>query len=438
MTASTANTTGTARADTMTSDDPRYARMFDVNTTHANVGVVQDRDYSDDLDALRDRAPVLKGSPRQLLGLPPVAGAHEVEREEWTLLSYHACERGFRENLIFSSHIMKESAGIRKIGPTILEMVGKEHKAYRSVAQPLFLRPRVLDWWKRRWIDDAVDALLDRLQGRDSADLNLELCARLPMYVVTRAIGLEGEDALGFRDHLTRSTFGAHDATPAEVVESREEVDRILGDLIAARRAKPGDDVITGVLANDMKLPDGTIRKQTDAEIFSFCKLLIFAGGGTTWRQLGITIDLLLTHPEIWRECRADRKLIEAAVDEGLRLRPTDPYFPRLATEDVEVEGITVPQGARVQICLAAGNRDPKVFDRPKEFNIHRPKQHHMGLGLGPHRCLGMDVAKQEIIGAINGLMDRWPDLRLDPDRPRPEFSGLDHCGMSAVPVRFG
>ena len=427
-----------AATDTMTSDDPRYKRMFDVNTTHANAGVEQDRDYSDDLDGLRERAPVLKGSPRELLGLPEVHGAHEVERENWTLLSYAACERGFRENLTFSSAVLKESAGIRKIGPTILEMTGKQHKSYRAVAQPLFLRPRVLDWWKRRWIDDAVDALLDRLEGREGADLNIELCARLPMYVVTRAIGLEGMDALGFRDHLTRSTFGAGEATPEEVAQSREEVDRILGDLIAARRAKPGDDVITGVLANDLRLPDGTTRKYTEAEVFSFCKLLIFAGGGTTWRQLGITIDLLLTHPEAWAECKAKRAMIEVAVDEGLRLRPTDPYFPRLATCDVEVEGITVPEGARVHICLGAGNRDPEVFERPRQFDLHRRKQHHMGLGLGPHRCLGMDVAKQEIVCAINGLMNRWPDLRLDPDQPRPRFAGLDHRGMSAVPVRFG
>jgi cytochrome P450 len=173
----------------------------------------------------------------------------------------------------------------------------------------------------------------------------------------------------------------------------------------------------------------------TDAEIFSFCKLMIFAGGGTTWRQLGITIDALLTHYDYWQECRADRKLIEVAVDEALRWRATDPYFPRLATEDIEVEGVVIPKGSRVEVCLGAGNRDPKMFENPDVFDIHRPKQHHMGLGLGPHRCLGMDVAKQEMVGAINGLMDRWPDLKLDPAQPKPMFVGLDHRGMSAVPV---
>ena len=424
-------------ATTATGQDDRVRQMFTVQTQEANKGASAERDYSAELNALREQAPVMKGSPRELLGLAEPVGAYQSGRENWTLLSFAACERGFRENLIFSSEIMKESAGIQAIGPTILQMVGKEHKAYRSTAQPLFLRPRVLDWWKRRWIDEAVDKLLDGLKGRATADLNLELCALLPMFVVTRAIGLEGTDELAFREHLSRSTFGARFATPEQVAESRAIVDRILTDLIEARRETPGDDVISGVIRNEVKLPDGTRRPLTNAEMFSFCKLLIFAGGGTTWRQLGITIDALLTHYHFWEECRDNRELIEPAIDEALRWRATDPYFPRLATQDVEVEGVMIPKGARVSICLGAGNRDPKVWDNPDEFDIHRPKQFHMGLGLGPHRCMGMDVAKQEMVAAINGLMDRWPNLRLDPDQPKPEFVGFDHRGMSAVPVRL-
>lgn len=194
-------------AESMTADDARYAEMFDTTKQDANRGI-EDRDYSDALNALRERGPVLKGSPRELLGLPEIDEGHFTgpKREQWTLLSFAACERGFRENTTFSSAIMKESAGIQMIGKTILEMVGPEHKRYRAVGQPLFLRPRVLDWWKRRWIDEAADEVLDRLEGRDRAELNLDVCARMPMSVVTRAIGLDGQDALEFRKHLNDST----------------------------------------------------------------------------------------------------------------------------------------------------------------------------------------------------------------------------------------
>jgi cytochrome P450 len=419
----------------LSADDPRYREMFVLEREATKAGFHVEADYTAEMNRLRETAPVMKGSIRSLLGLPEVAGSVLVERENCTFLSFHACERAFQENLLFSSEIMKESVGMRKIGPTILQMIGDEHRRYRSVVQPLFVRPRVMSWWKQRWIDETVTLLLDRLSGRTAVDLNLELCARLPMYVVTRGIGLEGQDALNFRDHLTRSTFGARYEKPEAVEAARVEVDRVLQELINQRRAQSGDDIISVVLANDLKLPDGGTRKLTDQEIFSFCKLVIFAGGGTTWRQLGITIDALLTHYHFWEECRDDRSLINTAIDEALRWRPTDPVFWRLAKEDVQVEGVMVPKGARINVCLGAANRDPKIWDRPDEYDIHRPSHYNLGTGLGPHRCLGREVAVQEMAAAINGLMDRWPRLRYDPDQPQPVFMGLDQRGMSAVPV---
>lgn len=427
-----------SQADTATppqDQEQRLIEMFSVQSQAGNAGLDTDRDYSDAINALREAGSVQKGSPRSLLGLPEIDGGYTVEREQWTLLGFDACERGFRENLTFSSEIMGESASLKAVGPTILQMIGKEHKRNRAVAQTLFLRPRTMDWWKPNWINQAVDSLLTPLEGKRRADLNLALCAWLPMWVVTRSLGLEGSNELDFRFHLTRSTFGARQASQAEVVESRGVVDAILTDMVAARRANPQDDVVSGLLENDLKLPDGTTRKMTQEELFSFAKLVIFAGGGTTWRQLGIVIDALLTHREVWSECLANRDRIEAAVDETLRWRATSGNFYRLATRDVEVDGVTIPAGARVNLWLAAGNRDPRVFDRPDEFDIHRPKHHHLGFGLGPHRCLGMDVAKQEMIAAINGLMDRWPNLRYDPDAPMPVFAGLDMRGMTALPV---
>jgi cytochrome P450 len=419
------------------SDDPRYAKMFDVEKEMANNGVDLERDYSDDMNRLREKAGVHKGSLRELLGVPEILGSHGPARQGYTFLSYRACEIGFRENLIFSSEGYKESPGIQAVGPTILSMVGTEHKRNRAVAQPLFKRPMVVSWWNKRWIQETVDALLDRLIGEAVADLNLELCARLPMATVTRAIGLEGTDTLTFRYHLTRSTFGARSLPPEEAAESREIVNRMLRALIATRKETPGDDVISGLLKNDLKLEDGSSRKLNEDELFGYCKLLIFAGGGTTWRQLGITIDALLNHYEFWEACRDDRSLLEQAVEEGLRWRATDPVFPRLCTEDTEIEGVMVPAGSRVHLCLGAANHDPKVFERPADYDIFRKKEINMGLGFGAHRCLGMDVARQEIILAIGGLMDRWPNMRIDLDQPKPRFRGLDHRGMSAVTVRL-
>jgi len=419
------------------SDNPRYKEMFDVNTQSANSGADMDKDYTEDMNRLRDAGAVQKGSLRELLGVPE-SPFSPIKRDSYTFFSYRACEIGFRENLIFSSEGYKESPGVSTVGTTILSMVGKPHKRLRSAAQPLFKRPKVLNWWNKRWIEETVDALLDRLLDEDAVDLNFELCARLPMATVTRAIGLEGEDVIEFRYQLDRATFGAARLKPEEAAESRAIVDKTLRDLIADNTANPGDNLIAGLIKAEIVDEDtGDRRPLTEDEIFGYAKLAIFAGGGTTWRQLAITIDALMNHYHFWEACLKERKLLDQAVEESLRWRATDPVFPRLCTQTTEVEGVVVPEGVRVHMCLGAANHDPAVFKNPGEYDIFRDKSHQMGFGFGPHRCLGMDVARQEMIVAINGLMNRFPKMRIDPDKPKPVYRGLDHRGMSAVTVRL-
>jgi len=419
----------------LVSDNPRYKEMFDLNKQTANEGVDMARDYTEDMNRLRDASPVHKGSLRELLGVPEMPFS-DIKRDSYTFFSYRACEVGFRENLIFSSEGYNESAGVRTVGKTILSMVGKPHKRLRSAAQPLFKRPKVLNWWNKRWIEETVDVLLDQLLDEEATDLNTQLCARLPMATVTRAIGLEGENVIEFRYQLDRATFGAARLKPEESAESRAWVDMTLRNLIAENTRDPGDNLIAGLIKAEIVDEDvGTKRTLTEDEIFGYCKLAIFAGGGTTWRQLGITIDALMNNYQFWEDCQKDRTLVDKAVEEGLRWRATDPVFPRLCTEDTEVEGVMVPAGVRVHMCLGAANHDPSVFKNPEAYDIYRDQKHNMGFGFGPHRCLGMDVARQEMVVAINGLLDRFPKMRLDPGKPKPEYRGIDHRGMTAVTV---
>lgn len=423
--------------DALTSDDPRYKEMFDVQKeAHATHGHVQG-DLTPQMNALRDKAPAMKGSLQELLHLPKHQN-YDVEREHYTVFSFKLCNRALRENLLFSSESMKESPSVRQMGDTILTMIGDKHRRYRSMVQPMFLRPKAINWWKPNWIKEAVDTLLSRMNGWDSADLNLELCARLPVYIVTRGMGMAGDNALNFREHLLKSTIGLRTAPREEVMASMGEVTRMLMEVISARRQEPGDDVISGLLACDLELPEGGTRKLTDEEIFSYARLIMVAGGGTTWRQLGITLSALLNDYRYWEACRDDRKLIEPAINEAARWLPTDPLFTRLMTDDVELNGVLIPKGARVDMCLGSANRDPARWDNPDVFDPLRPAQNHLAFGMGPHRCLGMEVAIQEMIAAINGLMDRFPNMRFDPGASKPEVVGALHQrGMTAVPVVF-
>jgi cytochrome P450 len=250
-------------------------------------------------------------------------------------------------------------------------------------------------------------------------------------------MGLNGDDALTFRVHLQKSMM-ARTLPMEEVMKASAEVQRMLKEVITARRIEPKDDVVSELLKCELELGDGSRRPLEDDEIFSYCRLIILAGGGTTWRQLGITLYQLLSNYSFWENCRENRSLIEPAIEESARWMPTDPTFPRLVKEDVELEGVRIPAGSRVDMCLGAANRDPAVWQNPDVYDIHRARgrQPHLGFGMGPHRCLGMEVAKQEMIVAIEGLLDRFPGMVPDRDEPEPQLlGGLEQRGMSAIPV---
>lgn len=421
--------------DALTSNDARYGELFDIKKETASTTGHVYGDLSAAMNALRDQAPAMRGSLQELLRLPKHQ-TFDRERDHYSLFSFDLCNRALRENLLFSSESMKESPSVRQMGDTILTMVGDEHRRYRSMVQPMFLRPRALNWWKPKWINDAVASLLDRVAGWSRADLNLELCARLPVYIVTRGMGLSGDDALTFREQLLKATLGVLNSSREEVAAAMGEVKRMLMDVITARRKQPEDDVISGLIQCELKLPDGGARKLTDEEIFSYARLILVAGGGTTWRQLGITIVALMRDYRFWEACRDDRTLIEAAINESARWLPTDPLFTRLMTDDVEITSVIIPKGARVDLCLGSANRDPARWDNPDVFDPLRPFQNHLGFGMGPHRCLGMEVAIQEMVVALNGLMDRFPHMHLDPAAPAPEIvGGLHQRAMDSVPV---
>lgn len=117
---------------------------------------------------------------------------------------------------------------------------------------------------------------------------------------------------------------------------------------------------------------------------------------------------------------------------------PTDPMFSRWVTEDIDFHGVPVPKGSVLHICLGAANRDPARWDRPNDFEITRSVKPSLAFGNGAHICLGMHVARAEMTVGINALLDRLPNLRLDPDAEPPRYIGFYERGATAIPVLFG
>jgi len=187
----------------------------------------------------------------------------------------------------------------------------------------------------------------------------------------------------------------------------------------------------------ELKDDDG-VHKLTDPEIYSFAILLLMAGSGTTWKQMGITLAALLDRPDDLAAVRADRTLLKGAIEESLRWMPTDPMFSRFVTDDVEFHGAQLSKGSVLHLCLGAANRDPEHWDRPHDYDIYRPIKPSLAFGRGPHICLGMHVARAEMAVGIGALLDRLPNLRLDPDAEPPRPVGMYERGVMEIPVVFG
>src|SRR5262249_14339099 len=205
----------------------------------------------------------------------------------------------------------------------------------------------------------------------------------------------------------------------------------------AARRTQPSDDLISVLVQAEIIDEDGITHRLTDREIDSFVLLLLGAGSGTTWKQMGTTLTALLQRPELLNAVRTDRALLRPAIEESVRWMQTDPMFSRWVVADTELGGVELPAGSVVHINIGAANRDPQRWDRPDEYDLTRRMRPNLGFGQGAHICLGMHVARAEMAVAIGALLDRLPKLRLDPDAEPPRLVDMYEGGASAIPVRF-
>jgi cytochrome P450 len=153
------------------------------------------------------------------------------------------------------------------------------------------------------------------------------------------------------------------------------------------------------------------------------------------YRGITNTLFGLLTHHEQLDAVRTDRSLIAGAVEEGLRWEPPVVTTVRKVTVDTELEGVSVPCGGAINICLASANRDEARWDRPEEFDIFRPELGHLSFGSGPHVCLGIHMARMEMRVALEALFDRLEGLRLDPEATGVTVSGLQYRTADQLPV---
>ncbi|MGA5167149.1 MULTISPECIES: cytochrome P450 [Streptomyces] len=304
-----------------------------------------------------------------------------------------------------------------------------EHNAQRRMLIPGFtlkrtadLRPRI-----RRTVDELLDAMVE--QG-PPAELVSAFALPVPSIVICDLLGVPYADHEFFEEQSRRLLRGP---SAQDTEEARLRLEGYLGDLIEHKRDKPGEGVLDDLV--EQQLARGRLDKQ---ELIELATILLVAGHETTANMISLGTYTLLRHPERLAELKADPELMPAAVEELLRFLSIADGMLRVATEDIEIEGVTIRADEGVVFSTSVINRDTSAYAEPDTLDWHRSARHHLAFGFGIHQCLGQNLARAEMEIALRGLFERLPGLRLAaPAEEIPFKPGDTIQGMLELPVTW-
>ena len=349
----------------------------------------------------------------------------------WFLTSADAVQYAHHHPELFSSARAFDSLGSPL--PLIpLAIDPPEHVRYRRVLDPM-LAPRVVNAMEdelRRQIADLIDAFADDGACEVMADI-----ARLyPTQVFLTLFGLPIADRDRFIAWVDAINGGASlvgDAPNPAVLEAALAMFGYLQGAIESKRATPGDDMLSRILAL------GGEDAWTEEEILGLCFLFTLAGLDTVTSAIGFVMLHLAANPELRRRTVADPTLVGPVIEEVLRLELPAPMTPRVTLADVDVGGRRIPAGCVVQLAIAAANRDPSRFPTPDGIDLDQAERGHLAFGGGVHRCLGSHLARRELRLVVEEFHKRIPDYAVAPGvTPAVEWpAGTLH--LTSLPLVF-
>ena len=380
--------------------------------------------------------------------------AYQIMREDYPLIwhepmksyiisRYEDVSRAFRDGAFTTANYDWQLEPVH--GRTILQLDGREHSVRRALVAPAFRGSELQDKFLPV-IERNARELIDGFRDVGSADLVTDFATHFPVNVIVDMLGLDKADHKRFhRWYTSIIAFLGNLSGDAEVtaagLRTRDEFAGYMIPIIKARRANPGDDLLSVLCAAEI---DGT--QMSDEDIKAFCSLLLTAGGETTDKAVASLFSNLLQHPDQLAAVREDRGLIPRALAETLRYTPPVHMIMRQPAEDVTVSGGTIPAGSTVTALIGAANRDEHRYREADRFDIFRADldtvnafsaaANHLAFALGRHFCVGALLAKTEVEVAANQLLDAMPDARLA-DGFRPAERGVFTRGAASVPVRF-
>lgn len=411
--------------------------MDDVVVAGVEPGPVSIRDYADiepwaAYEMLRSRAPLV----------------WDELMNAWVVLGYDECsyveinEDKFRNAYQDALPVVVQ---IKGGGRNITMLSGDEHRRMRHFFMSL-MTPALVEGYRRNQIGPVIDLLMRRIlaSGDGRADLTAAFGDQIPARVIAALLGMPWED-----DALVAEILHLHEEM-MEVIglafatdEIRERGLRISRDLnnlllpyIRARREQPRDDFISRVWTQG---PAEYGNDLTEEDAVAISRELFLGGADTTMHGIANVNYLILTNDTVRQAVEADRKKnIPVVVEEAMRLYGSVMYRFRLANQDFTLGGVAVRKDQRLILLHSAANRDPAKFGCPHQADLARPRlSDHLAFNKGPRSCVGIGLARAEMRDALAAVLDRLPNVRLDPDAEQPRFKSLFMRSWRPINVTF-
>jgi len=381
------------------------------------------------LKAMRQESSIWSGDFRTHFQVNPDLTTKHIPH--FTALGYREIQSILSDAKSFSNQAYATNLGVY-FGRSVTVMDPPEHARYRLLFQKAFL-PSMLSAWSKEMVPNIIKRHIDPFAQIGRADLVKDFSLLFPFTFIMELMGLPEEDRAVFQKLAFGQIFITFD--PEHGMEAVSKLKNYLTELVHLRREQPisENDFIHTLATAEI---DG--ERLPDDVVIAFFRQLMTAGGDTSYHAFSNLLVALLTHPEQLEAVRRDRKLIAQAIDEGLRWDGANLFISRTPAREVTLAGVTMKPGDIIDVVIAAANRDETQYPEPDRFDIFRDGKRHLAFGVGPHVCIGQHLARMEMTIALNAILDRLPNLRLDPAVPDPVIRGFTLRAPDSIPVVFG
>ncbi|HET7928566.1 MAG TPA: cytochrome P450 [Actinomycetota bacterium] len=321
----------------------------------------------------------------------------------------------------------------RTMGVNMLGSEGPDQQRIRRVVEPPF-RPRDVEERTKGMIPDLANELIDGFESRGECDLFREFADPMSVRSLRFMLGLDEvawEDLLRWNEGLMPglANFEGDPEKQAPADEASSALSEVIERVLDGLETEPDGSALSTMLHSDAD-------RMSRAEIVANTKLMLSGGLQEPRDLIALAVLALGRHPEQLDEVRADRRLIKAAVEETLRWAGPVGTSTRQTTRGTQLAGVGLERGALIGAVLSSANRDPRRYTDPDRFDIHRREGAHLAFAVGNHFCLGAWFGRHLARVSLEILLDRLPNLRLDPDRPA-TLSGWEFRAPDSTWVRW-